>query len=177
MSGHNKWAQIKHKKAASDAKRSKVFSKLARLIAVESKIVGGNVDSPNLRSAIERAKAVSMPKENIERAVTKGKSDTGVAMEAITYECYGPGGVAMLIDTLTDSRNRTNQELKHLLSLNDIALAAPGSAAWAFSKLPDGTWQPNSTIDLTDEDLAKLETLVDALEDRDDVESVVTNAA
>ncbi len=177
MSGHSKWSQIKHKKAASDAKRSKLFTKLARLIAVESKKAGGNTDSPNLRAAIDRAKAVSMPKDNIERAVAKGKTDTGADMDAITYETYGPGGVAILIDALTDSRNRTNQELKHLLSEQGYALAAPGSASWAFTKTPQGEWQPNSTIDLTEDDLVKLEALVDAIEDRDDIESVTTNAA
>lgn len=176
MSGHSKWKQIKEKKGATDKKKSKEFSKYAHLIAVESRAAKGNVQSPGLRTAIERARAIDMPKENIERAVARGAGQGGEELESITYEMYGPGGTAILIDAFTDSRNRTNQELKHLVSSFGYALAAPGSAAWAFSKDAEGTWKPNSTVPLSDEDAEKLATLVEKLEERDDIEDVATNA-
>lgn len=177
MSGHSKWAQIKRQKASTDAKKSAEFGKFARLITVESKKAAGNVNSPGLRTVIDRARAINMPKENIERAVQKGKEGGGAEMESVAYEMYGPGGVAIVIDALTDSRNRTNQELKHLLSEQGYALATPGSALWAFKKNPDGSREATSTVELGDDDLVKLETLVDALETRDDVNSVTTNAS
>jgi YebC/PmpR family DNA-binding regulatory protein len=176
MAGHSKWKQIKEKKGKEDKKRSKEFSKFARLISVESRLSNGAVNSPNLRTIIERAKAAGLPKENIERAVARGAGVGGDALEQITYETYGPGGVAVLIDTFTDSKNRTSQELKHLLSEMGYALATPGSASWAFSKDAEGTWQPTTTVPLSDEDAEKLDALVEALEARDDVENVATNA-
>ena len=114
MSGHNKWSQIKHKKGITDAKKSKMFSKLVRFISVEAKLSGGK-DSPGLRTAIEKAKKVNMPSENIERAIKKA-SDSSAQMDSITYETYGPGGVGIIIETLTDSRNRTAQDIKHILN-------------------------------------------------------------
>ncbi len=176
MSGHSKWKQIKERKDAVDKKKSREFSKYARLIAIESRSVGGNSDSPNLRAVIERARAIDMPKENIERAVARGVGAGGATLEQITYEMYGPGGVAILIDAFTDSRNRTNQELKHLLDEMGYALAAPGSASWAFSKDADGNRKANTSVPVSDEDLEKLAVLVEKLEERDDVEHVATNA-
>ncbi len=177
MSGHNKWAQIKHKKGITDAKKSKVFSKLSRSISVEAKLAGGK-DSPGLRAAIEKAKKVNMPKEVIDRAVKKG-SEPSANMEAIMYEGYGPGGAGIIIETLTDSRNRTAQEIKHIFSKNGFSLGGMGSAAWAFDKenTPEGIiWKPKNTIALSDKDLELLEKLVDELEDNDDVQEVYTNA-
>src|SRR3989344_2297867 len=127
MSGHNKWSQIKNKKAITDAKKSKIFSKLVKFIAVEARLSGGK-DSPGLRSAIEKAKKVNMPKDIIERAVKKA-SDSNVAMENIMYEAYGPGGVGIIIETLTDSKNTTAQDVKHILSKNGFALGGIGSVA------------------------------------------------
>jgi YebC/PmpR family DNA-binding regulatory protein len=177
MSGHNKWAQIKHKKAITDSKKSKIFSKLVRFIAVESKLSNGK-DSPGLRSAIEKAKKVNMPKDIIEKAVKKG-SEPSEQMDSITYEAYGPGGVGMIIETLTDSKNRTAPEMKHILSKNGFALGAIGSVAWSFTKerTPEGMiWKPISTISLSDTDLELLDKLVDDLEENDDVQEVFTNA-
>src|SRR3989344_7289283 len=114
MAGHSKWVQIKRKKEATDAAKSRVFSRFARLIALESKKAGGKTDAPNLKAIIDRAKAVNMPKENIERAVAKGASKDSGDLEQVVYECYGPAGVAIIVSALTDSRNRTTQELKHL---------------------------------------------------------------
>lgn len=177
MSGHNKWAQIKHKKAITDAKKSKIFSKLVRYIAVEAKLSQGK-DSPGLRAAIEKAKKVNMPSDNIERAIKKA-SEPGANMETIVYEAYGPGGVGIVIETLTDSKNRTAQEIKHILTKNGFSLAGIGSVVWAFQKetTPEGiVWKPNSTIPLTDADLELLDKLVDEFEESDDVQNVYTNA-
>jgi transcriptional/translational regulatory protein YebC/TACO1 len=116
-----------------------------------------------------------MPKENIERAIAKGAGSEGAAVEKITYELYGPGGTALIIDTLTDNRNRTVQELKHLVSKLGYTLAEPGSAAWAFSA-KDGELVPTTTIPLSDDDADRLAALVDAIEEHDDVQAVYTNA-
>jgi len=175
MSGHSKWSTIKHKKAALDAKRGKVFGKLAQLIAVESRLAGGDVNSPSLKVVIDKAKAANMPKENIERAVAKGIGGGAGELEHITYELYGPGGVAMLIDTLTDNRNRTVSELKHLISKLGYQLAEPGAASWAFEK-KGADWEPTTTTPLEDGDVEKLSGLVDAIEEHDDVQQVYTNA-
>ncbi|MGH7250064.1 MAG: YebC/PmpR family DNA-binding transcriptional regulator [Minisyncoccia bacterium] len=177
MSGHNKWAQIKHKKAITDAKKSKIFSKLVRFISVEAKLSGGK-DSPGLRAAIEKAKKVNMPSENIERAIKKA-SEPGAQMEAIMYEAYGPGGAGIIIETLTDSKNRTAQDVKHILSKNGFALGGIGSVAWAFTKqkTEEGlVWVPTSMVPLSDADLELLDKLVEELEEMDDVQEVYTNA-
>ncbi len=174
MSGHNKWSKIKHKKAASDSKKSQLFSKYSKLIASESKKVGGDINSPSLIAVIEKAKKDNMPKENIERAIKKGGSNDTASMENITYESYGPGGCAIIIEALTENRNKAAQEIKHILSKNGFALAGSGSATWAFTKT--GTeWFPNTTIDLSDEDLETLGKLVEELESNDEVQSVFTN--
>lgn len=177
MSGHNKWTQIKRQKGVTDAKKSKIFSKLVRFIAVEAKLSGGK-ESPGLRAAIEKAKKVNMPKDIIEKAVKKA-SEPGAHMDNITYEAYGPGGVGIIIETLTDSRNRTAQDIKHILVKNGFALAGIGSVAWSFKKelTPEGlVWEPTTLIPASDEDLELLEKLVDELEENDDVQDVYTNA-
>lgn len=174
MSGHSKWSKIKHKKAATDAKKSKIFSKLVRYITVEAKKAKGDRNSPGLRLAIEKARAENMPADNIDRAIDKASSSTA-ELEPVTYEAYGPGGVAIIIEAYTDNRNRTVQEIKHILSKNDSALAAQGAALWAFTKGEQGL-APTTTVDLSDEDLEKLSEVVDQLEDQDDVNEVYTNA-
>lgn len=176
MSGHNKWSKIKHKKAASDATKSKVFSKYARLIAMESKKAGGDTNAPGLRTVIDAARAVNMPKDNIDRAVAKGAGADAEVLESVLYETYGPGGVAILIDAVTDNRNRTGQEIKHLLSKNGYELAAPGSASWAFTKT-NMEYVPASTIPVSTEDEEKLMQLLEIIDDHDDVQNVYTNAA
>jgi len=114
MSGHNKWSKIKHQKEKTDAQKSKIFGKMVRLITMEAKKAGGNVNSPGLKAAIERAKEANVPNDNIERAVKKF-SEGGATMESISYESYGPGGCAMIIEALTDNRNKTAQEIKFIL--------------------------------------------------------------
>lgn len=175
MSGHSKWSKIKHQKGANDAARSKEFGKLAARIAVESKLCGGDINSPALRTWIDKARGMNMPKDNIERAIAKGKGSDMSAMDSVTYEAYGPGGVALIISALTDNRNRTAQEVKHILSKNGLALAAPGSAAWAFTAT-HGNYTPNSTMEISDDDGEKLGEIVEQLENLDDVQEVFTNA-
>jgi YebC/PmpR family DNA-binding regulatory protein len=177
MSGHNKWSQIKHKKDITDAKKSKIFSKLVRFISVEAKLSGGK-ESPGLRAAIEKAKKVNMPAENIERAVKKA-SEPGAHMDAITYEAYGPGGVGIIVETLTDSKNRTAQDIKHILTKNGFALGGIGSVTWGFGreKTSEGViWKPNMFVPVSDTDLELLDKLVEELEENDDVQEVYTNA-
>lgn len=175
MSGHNKWSKIKHKKAASDATKSKVFSKHASLIAMESRKANGDVNSPGLSAAIERAKKDSMPKENIDRAVAKGSGAGGAVLEEVMYEGYGPGGVAMLIQAVTDNNNRTAAEIRHIFSKSGFDLGTPGSAAWAFTKSADG-YTPNAPMDLDDQTGEKLAEFIETLEDNDDVTNVYTAA-
>lgn len=175
MSGHNKWTQIKRQKEKTDAAKSRTFSKFAKLIADEARKSGGNRDATGLKTAIERARAANMPSDNIERAIKKAAGPDARALEAVLYEAYGPGGVALIIEGLTDNRNRTAQEVKHLLSEHGGNLAGPGAAAWAFQKTVEG-WSAQTTVPVEDDALAQLETLVDKLEASDDIQSVYTNA-
>jgi YebC/PmpR family DNA-binding regulatory protein len=137
MSGHSKWSSIKHKKAATDAKRGKLFTKLARAIQVAAREGGGDVETnASLALAVQKARDASMPKENIERAIAKGSGadQDAEAFEDVTYEGYGPGGVAILVETLTDNRNRTGSEVRHAFSRAGGSLGEPGSVAWIFEK-------------------------------------------
>ena len=176
MGGHNKWSQIKRQKAVTDAHKSKVWGKLGRRISVESKAAKGDIHSPGLRTVIETAKKENMPKDAIDRAVTKGSAVDSASLEAITYEAYGPGGSAILISTLTDSRNRTAQEIKHLLTQLGLAIASPGSAAWAFTKTHTG-YEPHTTVTLDDTETARLMEILESIDAHDDVEEVFTNAS
>lgn len=176
MAGHNKFSKIKHKKAANDAAKSKVFSKFNRLITMEARAANGNLESPGLKAAIERAKAANMPNDNIDRAIKKAIEGSGEVMEAVAYEAYGPGGSALIISGVTDNKNRTAAEIRHTLSKYDIELAATGSASWAFEH-KDGEYVPQQTTPLSEKDKEKLETLIEALEESDDVQQVYTNAA
>lgn len=135
MAGHSKWSSIKHKKGAADAKRGKLFTKLARAITVAAREGGGDPDgNPALATAIQKARADSMPKANIERAIARGTGEgsEGIAVERIQFEGYGPGGVAILVNALTDNRNRTSAEVRHAFSSNGGSLGEPGSVAWIF---------------------------------------------
>lgn len=176
MSGHNKWSQIKHRKGAADKAKSNVWGKLAKRIIVESKLAAGDVNSPTLRTMIEKAKKENMPRENIERAVAKGISNDSGSMESIMYESYGPGGAAILISTVTDSRNRTAQEMKHLLTKNGLSLASQGSAMWAFEKDAEGGFTAKTTVPLSEADNAALMKVLEEIDAHDDVEDVYTNA-
>ncbi len=175
MSGHNKWSKIKHKKAASDAEKSRIFSKHSALITLEARKANGDINSPNLIAVIERAKKDSMPKENIDRAVAKGAGKDGETLQEVVFEAFGPSGVAIIITAVTDNNNRTFQEIKHIFTKANLQLGTPGTATWAFSK-KDGEYVPNSPISLNDEDGEKLADLIEKLEDQADVQDIFTTA-
>jgi YebC/PmpR family DNA-binding regulatory protein len=136
MSGHSKWSTIKRKKGAADAKRGKVFSKLIKEITVSARMGGGDQSgNPRLRAAILAAKAENMPKDNIDRAIKKGTGDLeGATYEETAYEGYGPGGVAILVQVLTDNKNRTVSDVRHILTKNGGNMGEAGSVAWLFDK-------------------------------------------
>jgi YebC/PmpR family DNA-binding regulatory protein len=137
MAGHSKWAGIKHKKAIVDARRGKLFTKLARAITVAAKEGGGDIDgNPALGLAVQKARDASMPKDNIERAIAKGTGGGGdaEALEGVTYEGYGPGGVALLVEATTDNRNRTGSDVRHTFNKHAGNLGEPGSVAYLFDK-------------------------------------------
>lgn len=175
MSGHNKWSKIKHKKAATDSLKSRVFSKHSALIAMESRKAGGDTASPGLAAAIERAKKDSMPKDNIDRAVAKGRGAEGAALQEVMFEAYGPGGVAILITAVTDNNNRTSQEIRHTFTKAGYQLGTPGSAAWAFTKTEHG-YTPSTPLGLTDKDGEALADLIEKLEENEDVQDIYTTA-
>jgi YebC/PmpR family DNA-binding regulatory protein len=136
MSGHSKWATIKHKKGATDAKRGKIFTRLIKEITIAAKTGGGDPDgNPRLRGAILAAKAENMPADNIKRAIQRGTGELeGVSYEEITYEGYGPGGVALIVDVLTDNKNRAVSEIRHAFSKNGGNLGESNSVSWMFTK-------------------------------------------
>jgi len=136
MSGHSKWSTIKHKKGAADAKRGKIFTKLIKEITVAARLGGGDIDAnPRLRSAIAAAKSENMPKDNMERAIKKGTGELeGVNYEEVQYEGYGPGGAAILIESLTDNKNRAVAEIRNILNKNNGNLGENGCVAWMFDQ-------------------------------------------
>jgi YebC/PmpR family DNA-binding regulatory protein len=136
MSGHSKWSSIKHKKAARDAKRGKVFTKLIKEITIAARLGGGDLNAnPRLRTAVASAKAQSMPNDNIERAIKKGTGELGGGqLEQVVYEGYGPGGVALIMEALTDNRNRTVSEIRFIMSKHGGNLGEAGCVAWMFKK-------------------------------------------
>jgi YebC/PmpR family DNA-binding regulatory protein len=177
MAGHSKWKNIKHKKAITDAKRSKVFSKMSRLIMVAAKDGGGDpATNATLRMVVEKAKLAKMPKDNIERAIKKGTGELGgESYEEVVYEGYGPEGVAFYIKGLTDNKNRTVAEIRSIFMKAGGSLGASGSTAYIFSADPDN---PSFTIEIEDESIAKkLVELEEILEDNDDVQEVFSNLA
>jgi YebC/PmpR family DNA-binding regulatory protein len=178
LAGHSKWAQIKRKKAANDAKRGQMFTKLIREITVAAREGGGDPDfNPRLRLAVETAKAANMPAENIERAIKRGTGELeGVNYEAVTYEGYGPGGVALYIETLTDNANRTVAEVRHILSKHGGSLGQAGSVAWQFDR------KGQIYVDATryDEEatmMAALEAGAEDLQREDDTYVITTDVA
>lgn len=136
MSGHNKWSTIKHKKGAADAKRGKLFSKLIKEITIAARFGGGDIEgNPRLRTAVLAARGANMPKDNIDRAIKRGTGEIeGVNYEEITYEGYGPGGVAVLVEAVTDNKNRTVAEIRHIFEKHSGNLGESGCVAWIFEK-------------------------------------------
>ena len=137
MAGHSKWANIKHRKGAQDAKRGKIFTKIIKEITVAARLGGGDIDAnPRLRKAISNGRSKNMPQDNILRAIKKGTGELeGVNYEEMVYEGYGPSGIAIYMEVITDNKNRTVSELRHILNKNDGSLAEPGSVSWIFERI------------------------------------------
>ncbi len=166
MSGHSKWSQIKHKKALTDKKKGQIFSKLSRLITLAAKKGPDPKSNPSLAQAVENAKAVNMPNENIERAIKKVSDKNQAELEELSIEAMGPGGVALKIKAITDNRNRTMAEIKKILTENNSKLVQPESLNWMF----------NTPITLDDASTQEqLNKLFGALDDQDEVEDVISN--
>jgi YebC/PmpR family DNA-binding regulatory protein len=178
MSGHSKWASIKHKKAVVDSRRGAHFSKLARAIMVAARDGGGDPDTnATLENAVRKAKEASMPKDNIERAIAKGTGEGGEAdaIEAVLYEGYGPGGVAVLVEAFTDNRNRTSADIRHILSKNGGSLGEPGSVAYLFDK--KGTIVIDATRYSEDQLMVAVEAGAEDIFTDDDVFEVISEPA
>jgi len=176
MSGHSHWAGIKHKKELTDKKKGKIFSKIAKTIEIAAR-KGGDPDmNSSLRLAIEKARSVNMPNDNIQRAIKKGTGeDKAGKLEEVTYEAYGPQGTPLIIETITDNKNRTLSEIKHILNSYGGKLAETGSVKYLFDK-KDGDWIPKYPIDITNENLKQqLEKLFETLDENDDVNDIYSN--
>lgn len=171
MSGHSKWSQIKHKKGASDQKRGQLFSKLAKKISIAAR--DGTDPSANyrLQAVIDEARSFNMPKENIERAVKWAGEKDAVALDSLIIEAMGPSGIAIIVEAITDNKNRTINELKHLLAEHEVKMVPENSLNWMFNK----NWEPNAPLEATPEAQQKLDRLFEALDNQDDVENVHTN--
>jgi len=175
MSGHNKWSTIKHKKGAADAKRGKIFTKIIKEISVAAKLGGGDpAANPRLRTAIDKAKGENMPKDNIERAIKKGTGEMeGVNYEEITYEGYGPGGVAVLVEVMTDNRNRTVSEVRSIFTKCNGNMGETGCVSWIFDKKGLITYPKSVDFDKLFE--AAIEAGAEDVVDQDDQIEVTTD--
>ncbi|HUZ92683.1 MAG TPA: YebC/PmpR family DNA-binding transcriptional regulator [Candidatus Paceibacterota bacterium] len=175
MSGHSHWAGIKHKKGATDRKRAQVFSKLLTAISVAAKAEQNPDFNPRLRAAIEKARENKVPAENIERAVKKA-SEAGANIEELVFEAYGPGGAAILIEAMSDNKNRMVQEIKQLLHELGGKWAENGSVRWAFEPLGTAGWKAKFLQEIPSEEKKGFLKLVEALEEHEAVQRVYTNA-
>ncbi len=176
MSGHSKWSTIKHKKAASDAKKGQVFSKLSKLITIAAKKGGDPEGNLSLKHAINQAKVVNMPLDKIDRAIKKGNGELqGEKLEEVRYEAFGPGGSAIIIEGITDNNNRTFNEIKHLLNQHNTKLGEQGSALWAFEKSENDEWKAKIPLEISEKEKDQLKNIIEALEDHDDIQKVYTN--
>lgn len=174
MSGHSKWSNIKNKKAAEDQKKGKIFSKLSRNIRAAVREAGSDPDSNvGLRLWLDKARAANMPKDNIKRAIDAGlgKGANGALQEMI-YEGFGPGGVGMLIISLTDNKNRTTAEVRNILQRSGGSLGSPGSAKYMFERNDSGKYQPTLTLPIDDKQKQTLSLIIEELLELEDVEAV-----
>jgi len=175
MSGHSHWAGIKHKKEITDKKRGKIFSKLLKAISAAVQSEPDPNFNPRLRTAIAKAREASVPADNIERAIKKASDSEN--LEGLTFEAYGPGSAAILIEALSDNRNRAVQEIKTILRDYEGKWAESGSVRWAFDPAPEGGgWNAKFPQDIPENEKQKLIILLETLEDNDDVQNVYTNA-
>ena len=181
MSGHSHWHSIKYQKTAADAKRSKVFSKMAKEIAVAAREGGGNPEfNSKLRLAVEKAKALNMPAENIERAIKRGAGELeGVQLESVIFEAYGPGGIAIIIEGITDNRNRAMGEIKQILNQNGGKLVGEGGVKWLFErkvKAPGSLeWVPKQEVEVSPQDKEICQKLFSALDENETVQEIYSN--
>lgn len=177
MSGHSKWSQIKHQKGITDKKRGQIFSKLLNAVTIAAKTDPNPQFNPRLRSAIEKARENNVPQDNIERAVKK-VSEGAENIEELILEAYGPGGIAILIESITDNKNRSISEIKKVLGDNGAKWAESGSVRWAFETpaAGQGEWTAKFPQEISEEDKVSLAKLIDALEVRDDIQKITTNA-
>ncbi len=186
MSGHSKWASIKHKKGAADAKRGKIFTKIIKEITIAAREGGGDEETnPTLRTAVLKAKSANMPKDNIERAIKKGTGDLeGTSYQEMTYEAYGPGGVAILINILTDNKNRTAAEIRNLLSKGNGNLGETGCVSYLFNRkgiigYDSGNYSEDEIIDAAleagAEDVTSEGEIIEVLTEPDDFSNVLEN--
>lgn len=173
MSGHSKWTQIKHQKGVTDAQKSKIYGKYSRLISSELRRLGGDKNHPTIRAVVERAKSDNVPNEVIDRAIAK--ANDAKELQSCLFEGYGPGGVGILIECLTDNTNRISAEIRHIFSKHNGNMGTPGSVQWAFEKNSDGMWQPTTTVEISDSNMEQLVKLLEVLDDNDDTQNVVTN--
>lgn len=174
MAGHNKWIQIKRQKGVEDAKKSKLFGILTKTISIEAKKANGDRNLPGLRTAIDKARTANMPNENIERAIKNALGKEGKQLEEVIYEGYGPGGVALIIEGITDNKNRSSQEIKHLLTEHGGSLATPGAVLWAFQKSAEG-WLATNRAEVDETTREQIIKLVASLEENADIKKVITN--
>ena len=172
MSGHSKWSQIKHQKGTADLKRGQLFSKLLKAISIAAKTEPNPQFNPRLRSAVEKAKENNVPQENIQRAINKASEEKN--LEDLVIEAYGPEGIAIVIEAITDSKNRTVNELKNILSDRESKMATPGSVLWSFEKKENG-WQAKFPQKISESASEKIKNLIAALEEHEDVQRIITN--
>lgn len=174
MAGHSHWAGIKHKKEAADKKRGQLFSKLLNAVAIAARPEPNPEFNPRLRTAVEKARQNQVPQESIERAIKRASENKN--LEEVLIEAYGPAGAAIMIETITDNKNRTIQEIKTILNETGAKFAEPGSVLWVFQKTGDGR-QAKFPQEIPDDDKAKLEKIIEGLNNHDDVQKVYTNIA
>ncbi len=183
MSGHSKWSQIKHQKGTTDAKKSKVFAKISHIISIAARKGKDPAMNSVLRDAIAKAKEVNMPSENIQKAIKRGTGELkeGSILEEVLYEIFGPGGCAILIEGITDNKNRTLGEVRQVLSKHELQLAGAGSALWAFEKInPDpakggASWRPKQPLDISEDDREKIRKLIGDLDELEDIQDITAN--
>jgi YebC/PmpR family DNA-binding regulatory protein len=175
MSGHSHWSGIKHKKEITDQKRGKIFSKLLVAISAAAKTEPDQNFNPRLRTVITKAKDAGVPQDNIDRAIKRAK-EAGGGLHELLFEAYGPAGVAILVEALSNNKNRTVQEIKLILKDHNGKWAETGSVQWSFEHTPESGWVPKFAQEISADDAIKLDELVEALEENDDVQNVHTNA-
>jgi len=183
MSGHSHWKTVKRGKEAEDKKRGQIFSKLSREISVAAREKGGNPETnPTLRIAIEKAKGFNLPKENIERAIKRGTGElAGEELESVLFEAYGPGGIAIIIEGITDNKNRTLGEIKQILNQNGGKLVGEGGVQWMFERKVKAEepgsleWIAKQDIEISEKDKESCQKLFEALDENDSVQEIYSN--